>query len=176
MLVAPATGPLEKEGAVVQAEGEVGYRLSWSRPVLDAVEFADPWRVDLTIQWRRYGASRRRISIGRWRGQSLPAGSMLAIMEIQLREYRIRHGQMNEWISRWKSQIVPLRAEAGFHVIGAWVVAPDDRFVWLLSYSGTDGFEAADDRYYASQERRGVHPDPSTLVVEARHSMVDAVV
>ena len=96
-------------------------------------------------------------------------------MEIQLREYRIRHGQMVEWVSRWKAQVVPLRAEAGFHVIGAWVDASEDRFVWLLGYSGADGFQAADDRYYASQERRRLHPDPSALVEGARHSMVDAV-
>ncbi len=109
-------------------------------------------------------------------GQRLPAGLILYSMQIQLREYRIRHGQMAEWVSRWKSQIVPLRAEAGFQVIGAWVDAPEDRFVWVLGYSGADGFAAADDRYYASQERRGLHPDPSALVDEARHSMVDAVV
>lgn len=96
-------------------------------------------------------------------------------MQIQLREYRIRHGQMDAWLAGWRSHVVPLRDEAGFRVIGAWVDAPGDRFVWLLGYSGADGFQAADDRYYASEERRGLHPDPSALVEEARHTMVDAV-
>ena len=58
-----------------------------------------------------------------------------AHMQIQLRDYRIRHGRMDAWIAGWKSQIVPLREEAGFRVIGAWVDAQDDRLclaAWLL--------------------------------------------
>lgn len=71
---------------------------------------------------------------------------------------------MNAWIAGWKSHIVPIREEAGFRLIGAWVDAQDDRFVWLLGYSGAEGFQAADDRYYASQKRRELQPEPSALV------------
>jgi hypothetical protein len=96
-------------------------------------------------------------------------------MEIELRDYRIRHGQMAAWIAGWKSGIVPLRQEAGFRVIGAWVDIQHDRFVWLLGYSGDDGFEAANDRYYESQERKALHPEPSELIEEARKVMVEEV-
>ena len=100
---------------------------------------------------------------------------MLSYMQIQLREYRIRHGQMDDWIAGWKSHIVPLREEAGFRLIGAWVDATDNRFVWLIGYSGAEGFQAADDRYYASQRRGAVQPDPAELIEEARQAMVDSV-
>jgi hypothetical protein len=96
-------------------------------------------------------------------------------MEIELRDYRIRHGQMDAWIARWKSGVVPLREEAGFRVIGAWVDGQHDRFVWLLGYSGNDGFDAANDRYYGSQKRQALHPEPSELIEEAKKTMVDAV-
>lgn len=82
---------------------------------------------------------------------------------------------MDAWIAGWKSQIVPLREQAGFRVLGAWVDAQDDRFVWLLGYSGPEGFQAADDRYYASERREELQPEPSALVDEARQTMVDAV-
>ena len=36
--------------------------------------------------------------------------------------------------------------------------------MWLVGYSGADGFEAANDRYYASQKRASLHPEPSELV------------
>jgi hypothetical protein len=101
---------------------------------------------------------------------------MLSYMQIQLREYRIRHGQMDDWVAGWKSHIVPLREEAGFRLIGAWVDATDNRFVWLIGYSGTEGFQAADDRYYASQRRGALQPDPAELIEEARQTMVEAVV
>ena len=96
-------------------------------------------------------------------------------MEIQLRDYRIRHGQMDAWIAGWTSHIVPLREEAGFRLIGAWVDGQNDRFVWLLGYSGAEGFQAADDHYYASQQRRELQPEPSELIDEARQNMVVAV-
>jgi hypothetical protein len=94
------------------------------------------------------------------------------LMEIQLRDYRIRHGQMDAWIAGWKSHVVPLREEAGFQLIGAWLDAQDDRFVWLLGYSGAEGFQAADDRYYASRKRRDLRPDPSELIEGATQTMV----
>ena len=97
-------------------------------------------------------------------------------MEIQLRDYRIRTGQMDAWLAGWKSGVVPLREEAGFHVIGAWVDPEHHRFVWLLGYSGADGFDAADDRYYASQQRIALRPDPSELIEEAENAMVKAVI
>lgn len=96
-------------------------------------------------------------------------------MEIQLRDYRIRQGQMDSWIAGWKSAIVPLREDEGFRVIGAWVDAEHDRFVWLIGYSGDDGFEAANDRYYASPRRKALHPEPSEFIEEARKTMVEAV-
>jgi NIPSNAP len=97
-------------------------------------------------------------------------------MEIQLRDYRIRQGQMDAWLAGWKSGVLPLRKQAGFKVIGAWVDSEHDRFVWLLGYSGTDGFEAADDRYYGSQQRVALRPDPAELIESAESSMVTAVI
>ena len=104
-----------------------------------------------------------------------PAGWILFRMQIQLRDYRIRHGEMGAWIAGWKSHIVPLREAAGFVLIGAWADVPDDRFVWLLGYAGAEGFHAADDLYYASEDRRQVQPDPSDLVEAATQTMVTAV-
>ncbi len=96
-------------------------------------------------------------------------------MEVRLRDYRIRPGQMDAWIAGWKSGVVPVRHEFGFEVLGAWVDRENDRFIWLLGYSGSDGFDAANDRYYASEQRSSVSPDPAELIEEARETMVDPV-
>jgi|SRR5215208_3469503 hypothetical protein len=97
-------------------------------------------------------------------------------MEVELRDYRIRHGHMDEWISGWAAGVVPLREEAGFQVIGAWVDRANDRFVWLIGYSGADGFQAADDRYYGSAGRASLRPDPAELIEQSSRAMVEAVV
>ena len=96
-------------------------------------------------------------------------------MEIQLREYRIRDGQMDAWIAGWTDGVVPLRLEFGFEILGAWVDRQENRFVWLVGYSGADGFDAANERYYASPKRAALRPEPSELIEEARKVMVEAV-
>jgi hypothetical protein len=53
-------------------------------------------------------------------------------MEIQLRDYRVRHGHMDEWIAGWEGGVVPLRQQEGFVIVGAWVDRQHDRFVWLV--------------------------------------------
>jgi ribosomal protein L11 methylase PrmA len=93
-------------------------------------------------------------------------------MEIQLRDYRIRPGHMNDWIAGWKSGIVPLRQQEGFQIVGAWVDRPHDRFVWVVGYTA-DGFEAAEQRYHDLPERLAQQPNPSDFVEVATLDMVD---
>jgi hypothetical protein len=93
--------------------------------------------------------------------------------EIEFRDYRIRPGAMDAWIAAWRSGVAPVREAAGFHVSGAWVDRGTDRFIWVLEYSGTDGFDAANERYYASQERVMLWPEPSELIDEACRVKVD---
>ena len=94
-------------------------------------------------------------------------------MEIQLRDYRIQPGHMDDWIAGRERGIGPLRQQEGFQIVGAWVDRPNDRFVWLVGYPGVDGFEAAEERYHALPERLSQHPNPSDFVDAATLDMVD---
>lgn len=96
-------------------------------------------------------------------------------MEIQLRDYRIRQGHMNDWLQGWQDGLVPLLKHEGFLVLGAWVDRDHDRFVWILGYSGVDGFERAQLRYHALPERIALRPNPSDFVETATLDMVEAV-
>ena len=57
-----------------------------------------------------------------------------------------------------------------------WSVGcPDEnRFIWILSYDGPDGFEARDAAYYDSPERKSMTPDPATLIEKAESRFVTA--
>jgi ribosomal protein L11 methylase PrmA len=98
---------------------------------------------------------------------------ILEAMETQLRDYRIRPGHMDDWIAGWTTGIVPLRHQEGFTIVGAWVDRPHDRFVWLVGYSGADGFEAAEERYHDLPERLAIDPNPSDFIETATLDMVD---
>jgi hypothetical protein len=110
-----------------------------------------------------------------WRSDRAGQQGILELVEVQLRDYRIQPGQMDAWIAGWKSGVVPVRQEFGFQVLGAWVDREHDRFIWLIGYPGTDGFDAANDRYYASEQRSSLRPEPSELIEEAKKVMVDPV-
>ena len=93
----------------------------------------------------------------------------------QLRDYTIRPGQLDRFAELWRDGIRPLRERAGFAIEGAWKIPAEDRFVWILAYDGSDGWEAADHTYYASPGRKALDPDPATLIAAQRTAFIEAV-
>lgn len=73
--------------------------------------------------------------------------------EYQLRIYHLKDDKMDEFIEGWRTYIVPLRERFGFKVVAALKSKETNEFVWIIGYDGTDGFKAADTRYYNSSER-----------------------
>jgi NIPSNAP protein len=96
-------------------------------------------------------------------------------VEYQLRHYKIRDGRMDAFVAAWLGGVYPLRRKFGFTFVGAWRVADADEFVWILGYDGPDGFAAADRRYYASEERKRMAPDPAALIERPVQTMLRSV-
>ena len=96
-------------------------------------------------------------------------------MELVLRIYTIRPGELEEWITEWRAHVLPLRRRLGFEVLGAWVSDEDNTFTWLLGYDGSEGLEAANAAYYNSPERIALDPDPARHIAEARQLAVRAL-
>jgi hypothetical protein len=94
-------------------------------------------------------------------------------MEIQLRDYQVKPGHMDDWVAGWETGIVPLRQQEGFQIIGAWVDRAHDRFLWLVGYSGADGFASAEARYHALPKRLAQQPNPSDFIKTASLDMVE---
>jgi len=81
-------------------------------------------------------------------------------MEYELRRNRISPDHLEEFLAAWLGGVVPLRRQFGFSFAGAWIIEGAGDLVWILGYDGPDGFDAADERYYASAERAALDPDP----------------
>jgi hypothetical protein len=47
--------------------------------------------------------------------------------------------------------------------------------VWIVSYDGPGGWEAASKAYYDSPERKAIDPDPATLILTQRTAFIDRV-
>ena len=93
----------------------------------------------------------------------------------QLRVYTIVVGRMAEWLDGWTKGVLPLRRKFGFRVEGAWVIASENKFVWVLTYEGPEGFQARDQAYYVSAERQTMRPDPAPLIENAETFLMKSV-
>ncbi|MGP4110128.1 NIPSNAP family protein [Streptomyces sp. 4N509B] len=91
----------------------------------------------------------------------------------QLRTYTVRHGMLDEWVDRWRAEIVPLRLELGFTIGGAWVDRERDQFIWLISYEGPGTFEEANAAYWSSPARDALGIDPADYLVHTDYRMVE---
>jgi hypothetical protein len=95
---------------------------------------------------------------------------------IELRDYRIVDGSLDQWVEEWLSGIAPLRRELGFTIERVWTVPAESRFVWLLSYpGGWEAFGAADRAYYDSPQRTGLDPNPARLIEDQAISRLEEV-
>jgi NIPSNAP len=93
----------------------------------------------------------------------------------ELRVYTVKPGAMEAWVAEWRERVYPLRLEHGFSVPAAWVVEGEDRFIWLLEYSGDD-YEAANAAYYASPARHALEPEPTRHLAATEHWLLRSIV
>ena len=97
-----------------------------------------------------------------------------AVKKTQVRIFTINKGKMNEFLSAWQKGVYPLRIKNGFKIEGAWVVQEKNKFIWILSYDGPDGFEAKDSAYYASQSRTTLKPDPADYIADSEKYFINS--
>ena len=93
----------------------------------------------------------------------------------QLRDYSIKPGRLDDFVRAWSRGVRPLRQRRGFVIEGAWKILAEERFVWIVSYDGADGWEAANKAYYDSPERKAMDPDPASLIKAQRTAFIDSV-
>ncbi len=90
-------------------------------------------------------------------------------MEYQVRRYRAAEGKLEAFVDAWRKGVVPLRGRFDFTIEGAWSILETNEFVWVMSYDGPEGFEAADAAYYESDERSTLDPNPAVFLEETAH-------
>lgn len=91
------------------------------------------------------------------------------------RVYTVREGLLDEWVRRWREEIVPLRLEFGFTIDGAWIDREHNRFVWTLGYDGPEGFAERNRQYWNSPKREAMSLDPGDYLVATEKSTVTRV-
>ena len=73
--------------------------------------------------------------------------------EYQLRQYIVEDGKWDEFLGIFP-EVVQVRKEVGFDVVGVWTVPDERRFIWIVSTEHPDGIEGASKVYYHSPGRK----------------------
>jgi hypothetical protein len=93
-------------------------------------------------------------------------------VQYQLRIYQVKAGRMEDWIEKWRSEVLPVRHRFGFSVLGPWTVRDEDRFVWIV---GHDNFSEANAAFYASPERTAIEPQIPEYLEKTEAWMLDSI-
>ena len=93
-------------------------------------------------------------------------------MEYQLRMYEVKEGEMETFLGVFPA-VVEARRAAGFEVVGAWSIPAANQFIWIVGCE--DGIETASERYYASEHRKAIDPEPAKLLETIDTRMMVAV-
>ena len=66
-------------------------------------------------------------------------------MLFELRQYRTKPGQRENWVKYIEEVIIPFQTEKGMNILGSWIVEEeDDLFVWIRRFDS----EADRERLY----------------------------
>ena len=96
-------------------------------------------------------------------------------MPTQLRLYTINHDSLRQFAKEWKEKVLPLRIEHGFEIHRAWIIEQSNQFAWLISYRGSESWEARERAYYASIERSDMEPNPARLIARSEEYFVEDI-
>jgi hypothetical protein len=88
-------------------------------------------------------------------------------MQTHVRVYTVQPGMLDAFVEEWRAAVVPLRRRFGFEVAHAWASLEDETFVWVVTYDGED-WDAAEQAYYDSPDRRAIDPDPARHIQTPR--------
>lgn len=96
-------------------------------------------------------------------------------MPTQLRLYTINRDSLRQFVKEWKEKVLPLRIEHGFEIHRAWIIEQSNQFAWLISYQGSESWEAKERAYYASTERSDMEPNPARLIARSEEYFVEDI-
>ena len=88
-------------------------------------------------------------------------------MLFELRQYRTRPGQRDNWVRFFESEIVPFQREKGMGIIGSWTAEEDpDAFVWIRRFdSEEDRVRLYKDVYESDHWKTNIAPKTAEMLI-----------
>ena len=94
-------------------------------------------------------------------------------MPAQIHIYTINRDSLDDFAAEWRDKIKPLREKFGFKVSGGCKVKETNQFVWFLSRDTSEDWQAQNQAFYQSEERRSLQPDPARHIARVEQYFVE---
>ena len=86
---------------------------------------------------------------------------------VQLRRYRLFPDMFDDFVEWMRDDLLPMRAEFGFHIEFAYADEVNSEFIWAVSVEGDEaGFLEFEQHYSASPERAAVFAGQPERIAE----------
>ena len=96
-------------------------------------------------------------------------------MKTQIRINTIMEGELSNFVKEWSNTIKPLRIKIGFRISNSWIDKEKNKFIWILTLKNDDDWERLDNKYYNSEERKSMTPNPARNITEMKSYFIDEV-
>jgi len=88
----------------------------------------------------------------------------------QIRIYTINKGEMDNFLSHFKKDIIPLHERIGVPIVGTWVNRPQNEFIWVRTYKDKADLEAKNQAFQAEVAKAGVKLGSNVAKMEVREA------
>ena len=86
----------------------------------------------------------------------------------QIRIYTINKGEMDNFLTHFKEDIVTLHQKIGVPIVGSWVNRPQNEFIWVRNYKDKAEMEAKGKEFQAAVAAAGVKLGGNVAKMEVR--------
>lgn len=87
-------------------------------------------------------------------------------MFFELRQYRVRPGKMDEWVTYMEGEIIPYQQSKGMVVVGSFVAPEEDNlYIWIRRFEDEAEKEELYQKVYQNDEwQKGFSPKVGELI------------
>ena len=89
-------------------------------------------------------------------------------MQAQIRIYTINRGELDNWLTHFREETLPLHESVGWPVVAMWVNRPQNEVIWIRTHKDAADLEAKTKAFREGAAARGIQLGGTVAKMEVR--------
>jgi hypothetical protein len=89
-------------------------------------------------------------------------------VQAQIRIYTINRGELDNWLTHFKEETLPLHEAVGWPVVAMWVNRPQNEVIWIRTHKDAADLEAKTKAFSEGAAARGIQLGGIVAKMEVR--------